>query len=209
MKTKYKFFTSSQSRPFGAACAAVVTLLFSVLAVSAQTGDYLYSGSEQTITLGPGLYDITTYGAQGGGGFGSTSADGASGSGTGGGGSNGSGGGTGGSYGGGGGGGYNGNGGSFSNGGGGGGGSDGGGGGGGYSGGGGGGYSGGGGGGGGGGSIIDPSAILDLTEISGVASPDDSPNGEIIITAVPEPTTLAMAGLGGLSLLLFRRRQRK
>jgi Immunoglobulin domain/Immunoglobulin I-set domain len=68
------------------------------------------------------------------------------------------------------------------------------------SGGGGGGYSGGGGGGwfgpfgsdsgfagGGGGSIIDSSAIEILAEISGIASPDDSPNGEIIITSIPEP----------------------
>jgi len=46
-----------------------------------------------------------------------------------------------------------------------------------------------------------------LAEVSGVASPDGSPNGEIIITAVPEPTTLALVGLGGLSLLLFRRRK--
>jgi Immunoglobulin I-set domain/Regulator of chromosome condensation (RCC1) repeat/Immunoglobulin domain len=36
-------------------------------------------------------------------------------------------------------------------------------------------------GGGGGGSIIDSSAIAGLTEISGIASPDDLPNGEIII----------------------------
>jgi hypothetical protein len=79
--------------------------------------------------------------------------------------------------------------------------------------GGGGGYSGGGGGtsnggGGGGGSIIDSSAITNLTEISGIASPDDPANGEIIITAVPEPTTLALVGLGALFLMLFRR-QRK
>jgi hypothetical protein len=60
--------------------------------------------------------------------------------------------------------------------------------------GGGGGYSGGGGGadyyggkngGGGGGSIIDASAIAVLAEVSGVASPDGSPHGEIIITAIP------------------------
>jgi hypothetical protein len=85
-----------------------------------------------------------------------------------------------------------------------------------FSGGGGGGYSGGGGGGGdfsgglsgggGGGSIIDSSAEAIITEVSGIASPDDSPNGEIIITAVPEPATLALAGLGGLSLLLLRRK---
>jgi hypothetical protein len=63
--------------------------------------------------------------------------------------------------------------------------------------GGGGGYSGGGGGGadiilgggdgGGGGSIIDSSAITNLTEVPGIASPDDPRNGEIIIIAVPPP----------------------
>ena len=42
-------------------------------------------------------------------------------------------------------------------------------------------------GGGGGGSIIDSSGTM-LAEVSGIASPDNSPNGEIIITAVtPEP----------------------
>jgi hypothetical protein len=60
----------------------------------------------------------------------------------------------------------------------------------------------------GGGSIIDSSAIAILTEVSGVASPDGSPNGEIIITAVPEPAMLALGGLGGLSLLLFRRKRK-
>jgi hypothetical protein len=52
---------------------------------------------------------------------------------------------------------------------------------------------------------------MDLAEVSGIASPDDSPNGEIIITEVsevPEPTTLALVALSGLSLRLFRR-QRK
>jgi hypothetical protein len=39
--------------------------------------------------------------------------------------------------------------------------------------------------GGGGGSIIDSSAITNLAEVSGIASPDDSTNCEIIITAVP------------------------
>jgi hypothetical protein len=147
-----------------------------MLAGSAQTGQYLFTGSETTIALNPGTYDITAYGAQGGNGYGGgVSGGGAP---------------------------YNGGGGNSFFGGGSGGGSGG---------------SGGGGGGGsisgggsGGGSIIDSSAIMDLAEVSGVASPDDSPNGEIIITAVPvpEPTTLALTGLSGLSLLLFRR-QRK
>ena len=270
-----------------------VALQFGILAGSAQTGDYLFTGSETTITLKAGLYDITVYGASGGifyspyfgysfsggpaaemaaefnfttastltllvggaggnytyagagGGGGSfvingstplvvagggggggqssaglaglTSANGGAGNssfsgagGTGGGGGQipsyatcaGAGGGfysdgVNGAYGAGGG---------ISFWGGGAGGSGGGG----YGGGGGGGYSGGGsaqngGGGGGGGSIIDSSAIKVLTETSGVASPNGSPNGEIIITAVPEPATLALAGLGGLFLLLRRK----
>jgi hypothetical protein len=59
---------------------------------------------------------------------------------------------------------------------------------------GGGGYSGGGGGnygdfGGGGGSIIDSYAVAIITEANGIASPNDSPNGEIIITEVLAPPT--------------------
>jgi hypothetical protein len=77
--------------------------------------------------------------------------------------------------------------------------------------GGGGGYSGGGGsdfsGAGGGGSYVALSAIKVLAEVSGVPSPDDSPNGEIMITESPEPTTLALAGLSGLFLMLFRRQR--
>jgi hypothetical protein len=60
--------------------------------------------------------------------------------------------------------------------------------------------------GGGGGSIIDSSGTV-LAEVSGVASPDDSPNGEIIITAVPEPSTWAMLLGAFASLLMFRRRK--
>jgi hypothetical protein len=281
-----------------------VVLQFGVLAGSAQTGTYLFTGSETNITLNPGTYDITAYGAKGGsfepsaanrpgglgaemsaefnfsapttlvllvGGSGGTgvyygggggggsfivngttalvvagAGGGGSSSGVGGpgvtttsGGTFGFGAGTGGSEGsggggttypgggGGGGGGLYGNGGNaagtgstggggggfsfFSGGGGGssgtyfgggggyaGGYGGGGGGGGGYPGaGGGGGYSGGSGGGGGGGSIIDSSAIMVLAEISGVASPDDSPNGEIIITAVPGPSTLTYQVING------------
>ena len=286
MKTKFKSFICAGWHSVGMVCAVAVVLQFGVLAGSAQPGIYLFSGSETTITLNPGTYDITAYGAQGGGGFNSsgglgaemegqfsfatvttltllvggdgeaggyvggggggsfvvngsrplvvagggggagngfngylglvTTSGGSGGNGEygGGGGYVGGSGGSGGYGGGGGGGGYSGNGmAGLGEAGGGGGGSFlgggvqfyGGGGGGGYSGGGGGGYEGGGG---GGGSIIDSSAIMVLAEVSGVASPDDSPNGEVIITAVPEPTSLALAGLSGLSLMLFRR-QRK
>jgi hypothetical protein len=65
--------------------------------------------------------------------------------------------------------------------------------------GGGGGYSGGGAGlfvGGGGGSIIDASATSVLVEASGIASPDDSPNGEIIITEAPIAISTTAATFG-------------
>jgi hypothetical protein len=213
-------------------------LMFGVLAGFAQTGTYLFTGSMTTITLNPGIYNITTYGAQGGGTIGYSGGLGAEmearfafatpttltllvgGAGTGGVYYQGGGGG-GGSF--------------FVNGttplviAGGGGGSgpytgpgasgvtqtSGGGGGGVLAGAGGSGGSGGnssgdwddsGGGGGGGGSVIDSSALNIFAEISGVSSPNDSPNGEIIITAVPEPTILTFAGLSGLCLLPFRRK---
>jgi hypothetical protein len=130
--------------------------------------------------------------------------------------------------GGGGGGGFNGNGGnggggvggaySFLNGGGGGGGSygvgnggyGGGGGGGGYAAGGGGGYSGGGGGGdysgggGGGGSFIASSAITNLAEVSGIASPDDSTgNGEIIIVLVSTPPAIGITTVSSLPVVVW------
>ena len=44
-----------------------VVLHFGVLAGSAQTNIYLYSGSETNITLRPGTYILTAYGAPGGG----------------------------------------------------------------------------------------------------------------------------------------------
>jgi len=47
---------------------------------------------------------------------------------------------------------------------------------------------------------------MDFVEISGVASPDGSRNGEIIITAVPDdPNTLGLAAIGLLPLLLLHR----
>jgi hypothetical protein len=80
------------------------------------------------------------------------------------------------------------------------------------SGGGGGGYSGGGGGGGeygfpsggGGGSYIDASAIAILTEVSGVASPDGSSNGEIIINPVPEPSALGLLAVSAAAFFVRR-----
>lgn len=286
MRENFKSFSRAKCHSFRVFFAVSVDLCFGLLAVSGQTSlqtnVFLYSGAETNITLGPGTYDITAYGASGGsaatfgsgglgaelegifnfttattltilvGGSGTNSGNnqGYFGGGGGGGGSfvvngttplliagggggggdfnggspglTGTSGGNGGDTGGtggtngngggnqawGGGGGYNGggqgggggnsflgggaggsggagNGGGYGGGGGGSGDSD-------YAGGGGGGYSGGGGagygqGGGGGGSYIDSSAIADLTQISGVASPDDSPNGEIIITGGPGP----------------------
>jgi hypothetical protein len=296
-QSEQRNFAGDHMKSKNALCgiSIAVALQLGVLAGSAQTNIYLYGGSETNITLGPGFYDITAYGAQGGGsslfgyggglgakmagrfGFsapttltllvgggggsffgggggggggsfvvngssplvvagggggagvsnggnantGTSGGDGVGGTpGGGAGGANGSGGAAGdsGPYFGGGGGGFlsNGGGGGYGEGGGGGsflsgasggggaagaGGYGGGGGGGGGTGsylgagGGGGGYSGGGGGGwgnqlggGGGGSIINSSAIISFVGVSGIASPDGSPNGEIIITKVPDPT---------------------
>src|SRR5690349_1366157 len=47
-------------------CGPLEILKFGVLASSAQTGTYLFSGSLQTVTLNPGSYVITAFGAQGG-----------------------------------------------------------------------------------------------------------------------------------------------
>ena len=246
-----------------------IILQLGILAASAQTNIYLFTGYETNITLPAGTYNITAYGAQGGSGYNSgglgaemsgefsfstntalillvggsgsyagggggsfvvngstplviagggggaysTLAGGSGLTGTGGGGIGGTGGGGGIGAGGGGGGGYSGNG---SNGNGYGGSSfisggnvvgDGGYGGGGGAANGGGGYSGGGGGGGGGGngggSIIDSSAITNLAEVSGIASPDDSTgNGEIIIAAVPG-TPLGIATVSNLPVVVW------
>jgi hypothetical protein len=50
--------------------AMAVVLQLGMLAGSAQTNLYLFSGSETNITLPPGTYIITAYGALGGGGYG-------------------------------------------------------------------------------------------------------------------------------------------
>src|SRR5215831_18651087 len=69
MKSKYKFFNTSQHYPFSTACRIAVTLFFASLASYAQVGTYLFTGSESTITLNPGIYNITAYGGQGCGSF--------------------------------------------------------------------------------------------------------------------------------------------
>jgi hypothetical protein len=66
MKTKFKSTIRTTGHSCGVVCAAALILQFGVLASSAQTGIYLFTGSETTITLNPGTYDITAYGAQGG-----------------------------------------------------------------------------------------------------------------------------------------------
>src|ERR1035441_4845075 len=66
MNTKFKFSLRAACQSFGVVCTVAVFLQFGVLAGYAQTGQYLFTGSETTITLNPGLYYITAYGAQGG-----------------------------------------------------------------------------------------------------------------------------------------------
>src|SRR5580704_13888064 len=66
MRTKFKPNTYAKHHSFGAFFAAAVVVQFAVLAGYAQPGTYLFTGSERTITLNPGLYDITAFGAQGG-----------------------------------------------------------------------------------------------------------------------------------------------
>jgi hypothetical protein len=61
----------------------------------------------------------------------------------------------------------------------------------------------GGGGGNGGDSIIDSSAITNLIEVSGIASPDDPANGEIIITAVPTPLLINTGAAFGFANGVF------
>jgi hypothetical protein len=53
-----------------------------------------------------------------------------------------------------------------------------------------------------------PGATLFATAANAQGLPILSLNTQLYLVPVPEPTTLALAGLGGLSLLLFRR-QRK
>jgi len=57
-------FTNRLSVPTLIALAGI--WLSGARAASAQTTDYLYSGSETNVTLNPGIYVITAYGAPGG-----------------------------------------------------------------------------------------------------------------------------------------------
>jgi hypothetical protein len=43
------------------ALTVVAAMQFGMLTSFAQPGQYLFSGSETTITLNPGIYDITAY----------------------------------------------------------------------------------------------------------------------------------------------------
>jgi hypothetical protein len=64
-KLKFDSFILAQCHSFGVVCAIAVVLCFGLLAGSAQTGVYLYSGTETNITLSPGTYQIQAYGATG------------------------------------------------------------------------------------------------------------------------------------------------
>ena len=66
MKTKFKSTIRNKCRSCGVVSAVATVLQFGALAGYAQTGQYLFTGSETTITLNAGIYDITAYGAQGG-----------------------------------------------------------------------------------------------------------------------------------------------
>ena len=68
-KSKWLSFDRRSHSALGGLSIAVV-LHWGVLAGSAQTNQYLFSGSKTNITLNPGTYIITAYGAQGGGGGG-------------------------------------------------------------------------------------------------------------------------------------------
>src|SRR5258708_27596040 len=64
METKFKSTLRTRCHSYGVVCVVAIVLQFGVLSGSVQ---YLFfSGSETTITLNPGFYAITAYGAQGG-----------------------------------------------------------------------------------------------------------------------------------------------
>lgn len=63
---KFKSFIHTTPRSFLRVCGFAVVLQFVTLVSSAQTNIYLSYGYVTNITLNPGLYDITAYGARGG-----------------------------------------------------------------------------------------------------------------------------------------------
>lgn len=65
MKAKIKSNIHARHDTFSVVCTVAVIFLFGVLASYAQTGIYLYTGSERIITLNPGSYYINAYGATG------------------------------------------------------------------------------------------------------------------------------------------------
>src|ERR1051325_1581574 len=78
MKTKFKSIHLTACHTIrGVPCAGGVVLQFGLLASSGQTGTYLFSGSERFITLNPGTYNLTAYGAQVGRGYGASGGFGA------------------------------------------------------------------------------------------------------------------------------------
>jgi hypothetical protein len=66
IRRNYESEKSARRHLFTMVCASAVVLRFGPLPASAQSSQYVYTGSEQTTTLNPGTYDITAYGAQGG-----------------------------------------------------------------------------------------------------------------------------------------------
>src|SRR4051812_12787433 len=69
MTIRFKSLIHAKAHSFVSVCVVAGVLQFGALASSAQIGTYLFSGSLQTITLNPGSYVITAYGAQGGSGY--------------------------------------------------------------------------------------------------------------------------------------------
>jgi hypothetical protein len=69
MKMKFKSFIHAKPHSFIVFCGVAGVLQLGLLAGSAQTNIYLFTGTETNITLSPGTYNIIAYGAQGGGGY--------------------------------------------------------------------------------------------------------------------------------------------
>lgn len=66
MKTIYNFFICLKCHLFNAVCMVAAAVLLGTLTGTAQTYEYVFTGVETNITLNPGDYEITAYGAAGG-----------------------------------------------------------------------------------------------------------------------------------------------